>query len=301
MNERKPDFDYNLIKFLIAIVETKSMTNASELLDVAPSAVSYAVKKLRTHYQDTLFVRTINGVKPTIMALKLYQQFKEIDTLLLKNIGLDNAADAKSTKLFVRVDSVTELMIVEKVSKNTDFMKRCTLEFKTASLDTNARNDALRRYEVDVDIGMANIGDSHISSMTLLHSRYCFICAKNSNKYETTLSLSQYQNDNYVAYSSNYINTGLYTDMSALLSSKTNQPVFISDSFLCLITHALEIDTYLLIPEIYLPSLQKYFAFKRLTATFLPDHNLKLLASWNKNNTNQALIAEFITLIQQKW
>ncbi|MCU6195198.1 hypothetical protein, partial [Enterobacter sichuanensis] len=71
--------------------------------------------------------------------------------------------------------------------------------------------------------------------------------------------------------------------------------------FLCLITHALEIDTYLLIPEIYLPSLHKYFAFKRLTATFLPDHNLKLLASWNKNNTNQALIAEFITLIQQKW
>ncbi|EKN3460153.1 LysR family transcriptional regulator [Yersinia enterocolitica] len=47
-------FDYNLIKFLVAVVDARSMSSASEKLDMAPSGISHAIGKLREYYKISL-------------------------------------------------------------------------------------------------------------------------------------------------------------------------------------------------------------------------------------------------------
>ncbi|HEB1858047.1 TPA: LysR family transcriptional regulator [Yersinia enterocolitica] len=42
-------FDYNLIKFLVAVVDARSMSSASEKLDMALSGISHAIGELREY------------------------------------------------------------------------------------------------------------------------------------------------------------------------------------------------------------------------------------------------------------
>ncbi|HHL2500260.1 TPA: LysR family transcriptional regulator [Yersinia enterocolitica] len=65
-------FYYNLIKFLVAVVDARSMSGASEKLDLVPSGISHAIGKLREYYNDPIFIKVKNGVQPTSFARHLF-------------------------------------------------------------------------------------------------------------------------------------------------------------------------------------------------------------------------------------
>ena len=60
--------DLNLLPVLEAVYSERSLTRASETLHITQPAVSNALARLRTHFEDPLFVREGRGVKPTAMA-----------------------------------------------------------------------------------------------------------------------------------------------------------------------------------------------------------------------------------------
>ncbi|WP_322101542.1 LysR family transcriptional regulator [Paraburkholderia sp. J41] len=63
--------DLNLLRVFQAIVEERSLTKAGERLALSQPAVSYSLARLRTLFDDTLFVRTRAGMQPTPVALEL--------------------------------------------------------------------------------------------------------------------------------------------------------------------------------------------------------------------------------------
>lgn len=63
--------DLNLLRVFQAIVEEHSLTRAGERLALSQPAVSYSLGRLRTLFDDTLFVRTRTGMQPTPVALEL--------------------------------------------------------------------------------------------------------------------------------------------------------------------------------------------------------------------------------------
>ncbi|MDN7823658.1 LysR family transcriptional regulator [Burkholderia cenocepacia] len=63
--------DLNLLRVFQAIVEERSLTRAGERLALSQPAVSYSLGRLRTLFDDTLFVRTRTGMQPTPVALEL--------------------------------------------------------------------------------------------------------------------------------------------------------------------------------------------------------------------------------------
>src|SRR5579859_2613039 len=57
--------DLNLLRVFQAIVEERSLTRAGERLALSQPAVSYSLGRLRTLFDDPLFVRTRSGMQPT--------------------------------------------------------------------------------------------------------------------------------------------------------------------------------------------------------------------------------------------
>ena len=57
--------DLNLFKVLNALIETRNVTAAANMLGLSQPAVSHALNRLRALFDDDLFIRTPKGMQPT--------------------------------------------------------------------------------------------------------------------------------------------------------------------------------------------------------------------------------------------
>ncbi|USI74945.1 LysR family transcriptional regulator [Sphingomonas morindae] len=71
MRGKLNDADLRLLRVLDAVLETRDVTRASEILSVTPSAVSHSLRLLRALFDDPLMVRTRGRFEPTPRALAL--------------------------------------------------------------------------------------------------------------------------------------------------------------------------------------------------------------------------------------
>src|SRR5258708_34443638 len=63
--------DLNLLRVFQAIGEERSLTKAGQRLALSQPAISYSLGRLRTLFDDPLFIRTRSGMQPTPIALEL--------------------------------------------------------------------------------------------------------------------------------------------------------------------------------------------------------------------------------------
>ncbi|GAB1576144.1 LysR family transcriptional regulator [Bordetella petrii] len=69
--------DLNLVRLMVAVFETGSVSLAAERLALTQPTVSYGLAKLRQSYGDALFVRDGRGMAPTPRAEQIYAAFQE--------------------------------------------------------------------------------------------------------------------------------------------------------------------------------------------------------------------------------
>ncbi|MDC5721778.1 LysR family transcriptional regulator [Vibrio europaeus] len=78
MKSKLHNLDLNLLKFLVAIVETGSTSAAAERLGVSQASVSRGLATLRETFGDHLFIRRPHGVEPSDLAIKLAEASAEM-------------------------------------------------------------------------------------------------------------------------------------------------------------------------------------------------------------------------------
>ena len=79
--------DMQDLMVFIAVYDQSSVTEVSETLFVSQSTVSYSLKKLRTSFEDELFINTRAGMRPTYKATTMYEHVQKI----LESINLCHA------------------------------------------------------------------------------------------------------------------------------------------------------------------------------------------------------------------
>ncbi|WP_250491164.1 LysR family transcriptional regulator [Caballeronia sp. INML2] len=93
--------DLNLLRVFQAIVEERSLTRAGERLALSQPAVSYSLGRLRTLFDDTLFIRTRAGMQPTPVALELAEIVgRALDTVRQALRYAERFDPATSTRTF---------------------------------------------------------------------------------------------------------------------------------------------------------------------------------------------------------
>lgn len=78
--------DLNLLRVMDAMLRTRKVTEAGVRLNLSQPALSFALSKLRTFFDDPLFVRTARGMQPTPLALHLAGPVHEILELVRAEI-----------------------------------------------------------------------------------------------------------------------------------------------------------------------------------------------------------------------
>jgi len=94
-------FDYNLVRVLCTLYDTKSLTLTAELLNISQPAVSQLLKKLRIEYDDLLFERRHGKMEPTLLTQKIIPNLKrsiELIELSLNSQGFNNSLPQKEKR-----------------------------------------------------------------------------------------------------------------------------------------------------------------------------------------------------------
>ncbi|WMY76172.1 LysR family transcriptional regulator [Buttiauxella selenatireducens] len=292
-------FDYNLIRYLVIIVETRSMANAAEVLNVAPSAVSYAVKKMRDHYHDPLFTRTLNGVMPTALAMNLYNKFKVIDADITNVLNLKSISQNTKRSVYIRCDPLTEFWLTEKLLRQHIIPDECSAEFRYVTLDSEQRVSKLRNKEIDIDIGLQLPGDSSLVARPLFDLDFTLICRNDHKTVGESITREQFAKERYVGFGSPFYRTLLRTDAAEAIALRETDPVIVSDSHFNLILASIFDDLLVFCPSRYVQILKKIIPIREVQCDFINRGNVKYVAHIHKQNMGDELIGRVIGLLRE--
>lgn len=291
-------FDFNLIRYLVVIVDTRSMVNAAEMLNVAPSAVSYAVKKLREHYKDPLFVRSLHGVKPTTLALNLYDRFKLIHDDINAALNIESLTVNTTQTIYMRADALTQFWIMDRLLKSRIVPDECNVEFKYAVADTEERIHKLRTQEIDIDVGLFLTGDINIVSHTLFDWVYIMICRHNHSTLGDKMTEKQFISEPYFAYSTRFSGAISLNNYNEFVSLRTAEPAFRSESATSMILSLLNHDFVIFIPQIYFQLLKETINIREVKCDIMPNERIPVKAHINKKNKNNELINKIMSVLK---
>ncbi|CZY16002.1 LysR family transcriptional regulator [Enterobacter hormaechei] len=294
------NFDLNLIRYLIAIVETRSMVNAANTLDVAPSAVSYAVKKLRIHYNDPLFIRGLNGVTPTALALNLYEKFKTIHKTVLRTLDTGLQKEEYRRRVFIRADALTELWVMDRLLTNGIIPDECIIEFQHSVLSAEERSNKLRLQEIDLDIGIGIAGDRNILSHSLFGWRYTLICRQNHKRVGECITKEQFITEPYLGHATRFGTSIVQSNFNEIMTIRSVDPYVTSESPSTLVLNLVNHDFILFIPNIYLSVLKKNLPIREVKCDFLPEIQISNFIHIHKKNNDDPLLKKIINILKDE-
>jgi DNA-binding transcriptional LysR family regulator len=149
--EKLQGLDLNLLFTFDALLRHRSVTRAAQHLDVTQSAVSHALRKLRTFFDDPLFVKGGEGVVPTDRARALARGVRQVvdvaREMLLVEAGF-NPATAHRTVTLCMSDMGEMSLLPFFVERLRDAAPHCRV--RAVSLPAPEIERALQTGDVDL-------------------------------------------------------------------------------------------------------------------------------------------------------
>lgn len=145
--------DMQDLMVFVAVYEQSSVTDVSETLFVSQSTVSYSLKKLRTSFEDDLFINTRAGMRPTYKASSMYGHVQKI----LESINLCHAGaqtfdpTQKAVTFNLCAPEYFEQLILPRLLKHFDHADLPVI-VNVQKLETEIPVEALRDGRLDLVI-----------------------------------------------------------------------------------------------------------------------------------------------------
>ncbi|RZI97433.1 MAG: LysR family transcriptional regulator, partial [Rubrivivax sp.] len=175
MSER---FDLNLIRILMALDNTRSVTLAAHSLDMSQSGFSTALARLRRGCGDALFVRSPHGMEPTTRARDLIEAGRALvgkfETELQGGREFDPRIDA--TEFKIAMSDISEMTLLPTLySALRRMAPHCTV--RTGSLPPDQMAAGLESGQIDVAMGYIPDlkGSGIFQQQLLIHSFTCLL------------------------------------------------------------------------------------------------------------------------------
>ena len=159
-------FDLNLLRIFEAISHDGSVSKAADTLGLSQPAVSNALNRLRQHFDDPLFVRTLRGMEPTPkaeqLALAVHGGMTTIRAGLSAGVDFDpERSERRFTLLMTDVGEISFLPIVlSAVRHRAPHVDITVMESGLAGYE-----DLLENGMVDLAIGRIKLTDTLCSEL----------------------------------------------------------------------------------------------------------------------------------------
>lgn len=176
MNFRQ--LDLNLLRVLCAVYRLGSVTEAGRQLALSQSATSNALARLRTFFDDDLFVRSPRGLNPTRKAARivpaLMAQLHSLESTVMSPEGFVAASSTIHWRL--SLSDLGEMMFLPLLAQafRDDSPHSQLSNVSVAALQVSAALDA---HDIDLAIGILSPGHNSIASERLFQERFVAITA----------------------------------------------------------------------------------------------------------------------------
>ncbi|MET1067381.1 MAG: LysR family transcriptional regulator [Pseudomonas prosekii] len=194
--------DMQDLMVFIAVYEQSSVTGVSEALFVSQSTVSYCLKKLRTSFEDELFINSRSGMRPTYKASTMYPHVLKI----LESINLCHAGahsfdpTAQPVTFNICAPEYFEQLILPRLLKSLDFADLPVM-VNMHKFETDIPAEELRDGSLDLVICFGpNFHCNHndLKSRPLLEDDLVCVFDKRATPLEPRLSLQAFTERRHV-------------------------------------------------------------------------------------------------------
>lgn len=170
--------DLNLLRTFVVVYRTRSITGAARTLHVSQPAVSHSLKRLRSHFDDQLFLRSKGGVLPTPFATHLYEEISaplsQITDLTNERTRFDPAVATRTFTL-----ALTDIGEAALLPRILDAVMESAPEVRIKSLriDIDTVVEDVLTGRVDAAIA-SSLVPAAVNQEVLFHDRYgCIVPA----------------------------------------------------------------------------------------------------------------------------
>ncbi|MCE0801761.1 LysR family transcriptional regulator [Buttiauxella sp. S04-F03] len=290
--------DLNLLRVLCALVENKNVTETGVRLGMGVSSVSYALNKLRDHYSDPIMIRTKNGMQPTSLALELYKHFSPALNLI-EPASTDRKLPSPEKSFFrIRTNSIIENWLAWKFMNDEGAeIQNAVFEFNNFSNDSEVRIEALRRKQIDIDIGTPLAVDSSIIEYQIILKNVHAVCQVNHPRLQGKVTLEMLKKEKLVTYvlpkDSSEIDLEKYIFYFDGISSLTRRiRVSSYDTLLMLVSHS---DAVCFMPTPLIDYYSKMYDIKALETDVVNGHAITIYANILKSAKDNPILKSIIS------
>jgi DNA-binding transcriptional LysR family regulator len=187
--------DLNLLRVLVAIHVTGSVTAAGRQLALSQPAVSHALARLREHFGDALFVRSRSGLNPTRLAGRIVPAvtayLRALEAALAEAGHFDPRRDAVSWRL--SMSDLGEILFLPRLVAALR-QRAPGAQVENAGVPLHAVAAALEARDVDLAIGILAPAQRDLVGEPLFRERYVAVTSRDwrpQGKAARTLSPAQ--------------------------------------------------------------------------------------------------------------
>ena len=165
--------DLNLLRMLVAMDGTGSVSRSAELIGLSQPAASNALKRLRVATGDPLFVRSKQGMVATDFARSIIPGVREHLDGLFDALGGQTAFHpSKSTRVFrLSLSGLGELAFLPKLAGPV-FSEAPKVKIHNTSVPADRLADALEAGDIDCAIGIIDVTAQGIRTKSLFGEHY---------------------------------------------------------------------------------------------------------------------------------
>jgi len=171
--------DLNLLRVLVALHRTGSVTGAGQLLALSQPATSHLLAKLRDSFGDELFIRTPKGLKPTPLCERLapaiQRQLAALESTLTEDQAFDPALHPVDWR--VSLSDLGEMMFLPALAQVLR-QQAATATITNVSVSAQDVSAALDAREIDLAIGILHSQHKNVRQQALFEENYVALSAK---------------------------------------------------------------------------------------------------------------------------
>lgn len=184
----------DLLPIVFALYDERSVSAAAKTLGMSQPAVSMALRKLRAHFDDPLFIRSARGVEPTPRAHALVRAARPLVAQLQEDLLSEQTFDAlRSTRAFsFALSDVGELVFLPRlIERLRAVAPHCAI--RSMSMPPQQIGRALEKGEIDLAVGyFPDLVQNHFFQQRLFTHRFACLMRADHPRYAKRLPLKAF-------------------------------------------------------------------------------------------------------------
>ncbi|ECI4051415.1 LysR family transcriptional regulator [Salmonella enterica subsp. enterica] len=292
-------FDLNLLVIFECIYQHLSISKAAETLYITPSAVSQSLQRLRTQFNDPLFIRSGKGITPTVTGINLHYHLENNLNSLEQTINIMNQSSLK--KKFIIYSP--QLLITKQLLELMKYLRKdpqIEIEHHDILGTEESPEDLLAYRKADIVLSMSPISNRSIVCTHFYRVECVLVCSENHPRLRESVSVEELLKENFthlIAADDAAVKEH-QTFLNQVLAERT---IGFKSKSLITIANAISVtDLIGFLPKIIVDYYQPTVKLKQISTPFsVPANPLYLM--YNRASLNNSGFAELIEHITKKY